>query len=198
VKEIHAAFVVVVVMGALGSIGRQEQVVRAETMALSVTVCKNAALQHLVVAVVDSRRHNSWGECKLLVLVEEVVQILVQHHASHWLQGEQLLGPDFGGVHGVEVILIFVIWVHRLDIQPPLWEAPRCNGVVEILGCMAVVLRHHLGSLLLQEELQATSRPPVPLDERLLALLVDQLQIHIHNTTRIHINNNVATLFSKT
>lgn len=67
-----------------------------------------------------------------------------------YLQGEQLLGPDLGGVHGVEVVLIFVIGVHGLDIQSPFGEAARSDGIIQILGGMAVVLSHHLGSLLLQ------------------------------------------------
>lgn len=42
---------------------------------------------------------------------------------DRYLKGEQFLRPDLGGVHGVEVILIFVIGVHRLDVEPPLREA---------------------------------------------------------------------------
>ena len=42
---------------------------------------------------------------------------------DRYLKGEQFLRPDLGGVHGVEVILIFIVGVHCLDVEPPLWEA---------------------------------------------------------------------------
>ena len=44
-------------------------------------------------------RHNEcWAEGQLLVLIEEVVRVLVQHHAANGLQGEQVLGPDLGHI----------------------------------------------------------------------------------------------------
>ena len=51
--------------------------------------------------------------------------MLVMHRSSidRYLKGEQFLRPDLGGVHGVEVVLIFVVGVHRLDVEPPLREA---------------------------------------------------------------------------
>lgn len=85
-SEIHEAFMVVVVVSTFWGVGRKEEVVRAEAVALCITVCKNAALQHFVVAVVDTRGHDSWGEGQLLVFIEEVVHILVQDHAAHRLQ----------------------------------------------------------------------------------------------------------------
>ena len=44
-------------------------------------------------------RHNKGrAEGQLLVLIEEVVGVLVQHHAANRLQGEQVLGPDLGHI----------------------------------------------------------------------------------------------------
>lgn len=58
------------------------------------------------------------AEGELLVLGEEVVGVLVQHHAAHRLQGEQLLGPDLGHVQGVEVVLVLILHRHCLGQQP--------------------------------------------------------------------------------
>ena len=37
-------------------------------------------------------------EGQLLILIEEVVGVLVQHHAANRLQGKQVLGPDLGHI----------------------------------------------------------------------------------------------------
>lgn len=86
VSEIHEALVVVVVVSTFRGVGGKEEVVRAEAVALCVAVCENAALQHLVVAVVDTRGHDARGEGQLLVFIEKVVDVLVEDHAAHRLQ----------------------------------------------------------------------------------------------------------------
>lgn len=52
--EVHEAVVVVVVVGALGRIGGQEQIVGAQAVALRVRVREDARLQQLVVRVADA------------------------------------------------------------------------------------------------------------------------------------------------
>lgn len=54
VREVHEAVVVVVVVGPLGGIGGQQQVVGAQAVALRVRVRKDARLQQLVVRVPDA------------------------------------------------------------------------------------------------------------------------------------------------
>lgn len=52
--EVHEAVMVVVMVGALGRIGGQEQVVRAQAVALGVRVREYARLQQLVVRVANA------------------------------------------------------------------------------------------------------------------------------------------------
>lgn len=54
VHEVHEAVVVVVVVRALGRVGRQHQVVGPQAMALRVRVREDARLQQLVVRVADA------------------------------------------------------------------------------------------------------------------------------------------------
>lgn len=51
VGEVHEAIVVVVVVGALGRVGGQEQVVGAQAVALRVCIREDARLQQLVIRV---------------------------------------------------------------------------------------------------------------------------------------------------
>ena len=54
VGEVHEAIVVVVVVGALGRIGGQQQVVGAKAVALGVRVREDARLQQLVIRVANA------------------------------------------------------------------------------------------------------------------------------------------------
>jgi hypothetical protein len=46
--------------------------------------------------------HECGAESQLLILVEEVVGVPVEHHATHRLQGEHILRPHLGHVKGVK------------------------------------------------------------------------------------------------
>jgi hypothetical protein len=116
VHEVHGAVVVVVVVRALGRVDGQHQVVGAEAVALRVGVGEHPALQHLVVGVVDAGDDQPGAERQLLVLVEEVVHVPVQHQPSHGLQGEQVLGPGLGVVQGVEIVPVLGVRVHHLHV----------------------------------------------------------------------------------
>jgi hypothetical protein len=50
-----------------------------------------------------TRHHECWAEGQLLVLVEEVVGVAVEHHAAHGLQWEHILRPHLGHVKRVKV-----------------------------------------------------------------------------------------------
>jgi hypothetical protein len=54
--------------------------------------------------------HECWAEGELLVLVEEVVWVAVEHHAPHRLQREHVLRPHLGHVQRVkaEPVRVFV------------------------------------------------------------------------------------------
>ena len=69
----------------------------------------------------------------LLVLIEEVVRILVQHHAANRLQREDVLRPGLGVVQRVKVKLVLVSDLHGLNHQLPLWVVASCDGVIQVL-----------------------------------------------------------------
>ena len=78
--------------------------------------------------------HNqSRAVCHLLILIEEVVGVLVEHHAANRLQGEDVLRPGLGVIQRVKVKLVLVSHLHGLDHQLPLWIVPSCNGVIQVL-----------------------------------------------------------------
>lgn len=49
VHEVHGSFVVIVMMGVLGSVGRQHQIVCSQSVPLCISVAECSALKHLVV-----------------------------------------------------------------------------------------------------------------------------------------------------
>lgn len=76
---------------------------------------------------------STWGgdtrvEGNHLLLVEEVVDVAVQHHAPHWPQRELVLREDLGGIQRVKVILVLIFHLHGLDIHLPLWKFTCIQG----------------------------------------------------------------------
>lgn len=101
--EVHETIVMVVVVRTFGSIHWKHKVVTAKTVALGVLVTEYSSLQQFVVTVVDAGDDESRAECQLFVFIEEVVGVSVQDHAADWLEGEEVLRPDFGDIKGVKV-----------------------------------------------------------------------------------------------
>jgi hypothetical protein len=75
----------VIMVGTFRGIDRQQKIIGSQPMPLGVPVREDTALQHLIVAVVDSGWHDAWRECQLLILIEEIVDVLVEHHSSNRL-----------------------------------------------------------------------------------------------------------------
>lgn len=75
----------VVVMGTLWCIHRQQQIVRPQPVPLSVGIRKDPRLHHLVFRVIDSWNYNSRTEGQHLILGKDVVDILVEHHLTNRL-----------------------------------------------------------------------------------------------------------------
>ena len=109
--------------GASGPVDRQFGEVRAAQAAeLGVQVGEVAALEQRVVAEVDAGDDVGGVERHLLGLGEVVVRVAVQGHLADLADGQQVLGPDLGGVEDVEVELHLVLLGQRLDAQFPLEE----------------------------------------------------------------------------
>jgi len=85
VGEIHSTLMMVIMVGTFWGIDRQQKIIGSQPMPLGIPVRKDTALQHLIVAVVNSGWHDAWGECQLLILIEEIVDVLVEHHSSNRL-----------------------------------------------------------------------------------------------------------------
>lgn len=66
VDKVHEALMVVVVVGALGCIGGQQQVIGPQAVALCVGVGEDASLQQLVIRVADAciarPKSNNWQD----------------------------------------------------------------------------------------------------------------------------------------
>jgi hypothetical protein len=60
--EVHEAVVVVVVVGRLGGVGGQHEVVGTQPVALRISVGEDARLQEFVVGVADARNNQGWAE----------------------------------------------------------------------------------------------------------------------------------------
>ena len=78
--------------------------------------------------------HNeSWAVGHLLILVEEVVRVLVEHHAANGLQREDVRWPFIVLIQGVKGKLVLVSRVHVLDHELPLRVVTSCNGLKQVL-----------------------------------------------------------------
>uniref|UniRef100_A0A804P5F6 Uncharacterized protein n=1 Tax=Zea mays TaxID=4577 RepID=A0A804P5F6_MAIZE len=180
VHEVHGAVVVVVVVRAARRVDGQHQVVGTQPVALRVGVGEHPALQHLVVRVVDPWHHQPRAERQLLVLVEEVVHVPVQHQPPHGAERQQVLRPRLGVVQRVEVVLLLRVRLHHLHVQRPLREAPRRDGVVQVLRRVAVVPSPDQRRLLVRQDApHAARRLPVELD-------VLRLPRRAHERVRVH------------
>ena len=85
---------------------------------------------------VFGRQQQTWGgdtrvEGNHLLLIKEVVNVAVQHHAPHWLQGELVLREDLRSIQRVKVKLELIFYLHGLDVQLPLREL-TCRQVTHV------------------------------------------------------------------
>lgn len=114
--EVHCTIIVIVVMSTFGSINRKLKIVHTDTVSVSVTVGKEASLEHLVVRVVDTRDNMGRVHGKLFILSEKVVDVLVEDHATNWLQRDEVLRPNRRSVKYVKVKFVLVCRIECLDV----------------------------------------------------------------------------------
>ena len=77
------------------------------------------------------------GRADLLVLIEKVVGVAIEHHPPHGLQGEYVFRPSLCDIKRVEIELVLVRGVHALHHETPLGIVSVGHRVVEVLGRMA-------------------------------------------------------------
>jgi hypothetical protein len=87
---------------------------------------------------------------------------------------QQVLGPGLGHVERVEVVAALVARVHGLDVELPLRVVAGGDGVVEVLGGVAVVGASDGDGLVVEQGPDAAGGAPVELDVARLAGAVDE------------------------
>lgn len=87
----------------------------------------------------------------MLILIEEVVWVLVEHHTPNLLEGEHILWPCLGDIQRVKVILELISRVHDLNHELPLGKVACSNGLVQVLGGMAVIGATYSDGLVLEQ-----------------------------------------------
>ena len=120
VHEIHETFMVIVVMGTLGCIGRDLQIIGTKSVSLAIGIGEYPSLKQFVIGVVNARYNNGRAKCKLFVLGKEVVYVLIQDHATNRLEGQNILRPDLSYIKWVKIKSVLVFRIHCLDIKFPL------------------------------------------------------------------------------
>ena len=160
---------------ASGLVDRQlVEVHRAEPRQLRVLVRKQPALQQGVFRDVDARRHVGRQEGRLLGLCEEVIDVSIQHHPADHPDRRDLLRDQLGRVQDVERQGIRLFLREQLHAELPLRKVAGFDGFIEVAAVEIRVGPGDLHRLVPARRLGAQFRPPVELDQRRLALGVDQ------------------------
>ena len=147
-----------------------------QSVAVSVVVGEQPALQHLVRAGLNPGHQVGRTEGDLLHLGEVVGRVPVQSQPAHWDERELPVRPDLGQVEGVEGPGLGLLEGHDLDVQCPGGEVPLGDGVVEVPDGVVRVSLRLLVRLVTVEALDALVRLVVKLAVDRLPLTVHQLE----------------------
>ena len=115
---------------AFGLVYRNLVVVDAETIALSIAVYKEAALQELVRREADARYDMGRRKCGLLYLCKIVLRIAVQFQYPYFMERIFLMAPDLRNVEWILIMLPGLFLRHDLDIHCPAWIIALFNGFI--------------------------------------------------------------------
>ena len=126
---------------------------------------------HSSVATLHTWHNKSWAVSHLLVLIEEVIRVLVEHHAPDRLQREDVLRPGLGVIQRVKVKLVLISNLHGLDHQLPLWVVTSCNGIVQVLQPIHIDEKLCKHKDMMSWELMAT---PYSMQNRLMMRYTEQ------------------------
>ena len=154
--------------------GQLLKVGAAVTVDLGVEIGEETPLQQRILGKVDAADDVAGLEHDLLDLGEVVGGIDVEPQHAERLQGRQLLRDDLGGVQDVEAKGRGLVLVDNLDVELPLGEVPRLDGVPEILAVVVGVLAGDVLGLVPDKAGPALLRLEVPLDQLRLAIVGDE------------------------
>ena len=148
--------------------------VDAKTGELGVEVGEVAALEKRVVGEADAGNDVAGAESDLLGLGKELVGVAVKLHLTNVADGDEVLGPDLGGIENIKVELVLVLLGNGLDTKLPLGVGAVLNGLPEILAMEIRVLTSQLQGLIPDEGVDTELGSPDELDKVTLALGVDE------------------------
>lgn len=152
-------------LGSVWAVDGDVLVVRLETVSMGIGVVDKSALEHLVVAGLDTWDEVAWGEGNLLSLGMVVVWVPVEGHLSDLLERVVGVWPDLGDVVDIESIFGGISHRHDLDEPGPGWEVSVLDVVEEVHGGEILGLHAHLSGLLASEVLDALVSLEMVLDE---------------------------------
>lgn len=144
------------------------------TVDLRVEVREQTALQQRVLREVNTTNNMTRLEHDLLNLSEVVDRVGIELQHTERLQRGELLGDDLGRVEDIKVEARSLLLVDDLDVELPLREVARVDGVPQVLTVEVRVLARGVQGLVPDQASLALLSLEVPLDELGLALVGDE------------------------
>ena len=156
------------VYGQFGEVGT------AESAELGVEIGEVAPLQERVVGEVDTGHDVGGVEGDLLGFGEVVVRVTIEGHLADAAHGQDLFGPEFGGVEDIEVEFLFVCFGDGLDAELPFEIVALLDGLPHVASMEVGIFASDLLGFVPDERMDAEDGFPVELDEGDFALCVDE------------------------
>ena len=150
--------------------------VDAEPVAVGVAVGEQPGLQHLVGTGADAGNHMARVEGRLLHVREVVVRDAVQLHAAHLDERVVAVGPHFGEVEGVDLVVGCVCLGHQLYLERPRRMVAPPDRLVEVLLVVGLIDACGAGRLGLGQAADALVGLEVELHPVTLTGCVDPLE----------------------
>jgi len=142
-QNVHMSIFLNLSEWATRSIDRDEMVVDAESVSLSVVVSENASLEHLFVRWRDSRNQMGRGHRDLFGFQEVILEVLIQDEGSDLLHRDLIFGPLMGGIQDIKVIRVTIRRGDDLNVKVPAWVFTHVDGVDKVSGHEVPI--HHGG-----------------------------------------------------
>lgn len=170
----HGTITVEVHDGAHRAVDGKLLEVDTKTGELGIEVGEVAALEKRVVGEANAGNDVAGAEGDLLGLGEELVGVAVELHLTNVADGNEVLGPDLGGIENIEVELVLVLLGNGLDTELPLGIGTVLDSLPEILAVEVRVLTSQLQGLIPNKGVDTELGSPDELDKVTLALGVDE------------------------
>ena len=151
-------------------------VVGAQTVALSILVPEQAALQQLVGRGLDAWNEVGGGEGGFLHIIKVVGRVGIQHELAYLNARIVLLGDHLGHVEDIVLVVQALLVGQDLHADLPLGVVAPVDGIVKIMQEEVRVLGGDLGGGLVGHVLHALLAQEVVLDPELFTLRIDPLE----------------------